>query len=318
MPLAHSDERFMSACIRYSRHHQSLTGKNPSVATLIVKDNKIISRGITAIGGHPHSETQALESLPLGYDTTGTCAYISLEPCSHYGVTPPCVDALIASGISRVVTALTDPDERVSGAGHKKLIDSSIDLSTDCCSDFAHRELHLWLSYKRHNRPHITLKLAVSSEGYLGKRGERTMITSDLSLRTAQRLRAQYDAILVGSITHKIDSPRLTCRLSGLESRSPRPFVLTSKTSIPDLLRQMFSDNITSLLVEGGAKTASSFLDLGLVDRIVLFTSSESLGISPSDAILSPLTLSTIPSTFISHPPLNFGTDRLDIFDKRD
>ena len=310
MPLTPTDERYMAACLRYSRRHHSLTGKNPSVATIIVQDGIVVARGITGEGGRPHSETEALSIFSKLKNKNGSCAYISLEPCSHHGSTPPCVDALLSSGIERIVTTIDDPDARVSGRGHKKLIESGIELEQGCLADDARQELHRWLSYKVHNRPHITLKVAISKDGYIGKEGESTQITNDLSRRHANRLRAEYDAILVGHTTQRVDNPKLTCRIKGLESRSPSPFVLTSESTITNLLSQMMSHDITSLLVEGGARTLQSFLESNLCDALYIYESDLLLG----SGISSPLTLSTVPSNLIPTCRVKFGKDTLHTF----
>ena len=120
------DERYIAACIRYARSNLGLTGTNPSVGTLLVKDGVIIGRGVTAVGGRPHAETQAI--VEAGEAARGSTAFVTLEPCAHHGRTPPCAEALVTAGIVRVVIAASDPDPRVSGKGAKILRDAGIEV----------------------------------------------------------------------------------------------------------------------------------------------------------------------------------------------
>ncbi len=226
--ISQVDTRLMAACLRHARRHRALTGTNPSVGTLLVQFShgqaKIVGRGITAQGGRPHAERLALDRA--GDAARGATAYVSLEPCAHHGATPPCAQALIDAGIARVVTAWTDPDSRVDGKGHAMLRDAGMDLSIGCRSVEASKDLAGYLNRKQKNRPQVILKLAVSSDGMLGAKGRETPITGSLARAYVHRMRAESDAIMVGRKTVEIDDPQLTCRLHGLEHRSPHRFVL--------------------------------------------------------------------------------------------
>lgn len=224
-----ADRRFMAAAIRLARHHEGRTGSNPAVATLIVRQTDvgpvIIGRGVTAIGGRPHAETQALEEA--GEGARGATAYVTLEPCAHHGRTPPCAEALVSAGISRVVGASSDPDERVSGKGYAILRQAGLKVEEGILADLAAADLAGYLTRRMKNRVHVTLKLAVSANGMIGCRNAgQVAITGEISRGQVHVLRALSDVIMVGSGTALADDPELTCRLPGLENRSPIRLVL--------------------------------------------------------------------------------------------
>jgi diaminohydroxyphosphoribosylaminopyrimidine deaminase/5-amino-6-(5-phosphoribosylamino)uracil reductase len=222
---AETDRRFMAAAIRLSRRHLGLTATNPSVATLIVRDGVIVGRGVTAIGGRPHAETQALAEA--GAQAQGATAYVTLEPCAHHGRTPPCADALVTAGVARVVGAASDPDERVSGKGYAILRAGGIEVIEGVLADAAADVIAGYLIRSLKKRPEVILKLAVSADGMIGKREEgQVAITGPQARRHVHLMRAECDAILIGVGTAVADDPELTCRLPGLEVRSPTRIVL--------------------------------------------------------------------------------------------
>jgi diaminohydroxyphosphoribosylaminopyrimidine deaminase/5-amino-6-(5-phosphoribosylamino)uracil reductase len=230
--MAATDERFMAAAIRLSRRNLGLTATNPSVATLIVRDGAIVGRGVTAIGGRPHAEPQALAEA--GALARGATAYVTLEPCAHHGRTPPCANALVAAGIARVVGAASDPDPRVSGRGYAILREAGIEVVEGVLAQAAGDQLAGYLIRARLKRPEVTLKLAVSSDGMIGRRGEgQVTITGAISRRQVHIMRAESSAILVGIGTALADDPELTCRLPGLEARSPARIVLDANLRLP-------------------------------------------------------------------------------------
>ncbi|QKK15762.1 bifunctional diaminohydroxyphosphoribosylaminopyrimidine deaminase/5-amino-6-(5-phosphoribosylamino)uracil reductase RibD [Rhizobium indicum] len=434
MSITPHDERFMAAAIRLSRWHLGRTATNPSVGCLIVRDGVIVGRAVTALGGRPHAETQALAEA--GALARGATAYVTLEPCSHHGRTPPCSEALIAYGVARVVISVTDPDPRVSGRGIAMLREAGIAVDTGVLEAEGRHSLAAYLTRQTKNRPYVTLKLAVSADGMIGRQGEgQVAITGPLARAQVQALRAETDAILVGIGTAIADDPLLTVRTSGLEAQSPirivlDPFLalpLTSKLvetarevpvivvageeaslleaeglppsalpgisptrgeigrrrdpnspasdqdgfasrqdvgqgANPDpisplvgeipgraeggnlpadatdmdsrraaleaagvevvhcnpyhpevLLPALATRGISSLLVEGGAKTARLFLEAGLVDRIQLYQAPVVIG---ERGIESPLDATDIPSGFANTGTLMFGEDRLDEYER--
>lgn len=360
MDAASDDRRFMEAALRLALTHLGRTSTNPSVGCLIVKDGEIVGRGVTAEGGRPHAETQALAEA--GEKASGATAYVTLEPCSHYGRTPPCANAIVAAGIARVVISVLDPDPRVSGRGVKILMDAGIEVVTGVLEEEGRRALAAYLTRQIKKRPQVILKLAISSDGMIGREGAgQIAITGPQSREQVHLLRAETDAILVGIGTALADDPELTVRLPGLERYSPVRVVLdrnldlpvTSKLvrsarevpviavageGAPDILHSrraaleaegvevveandlesllfgLVSRGISSVLVEGGAKTARAFLDAGLVDRILLFHGPGEIG---PDGIVAPVDTDHIPEGFKHVRSAVFGADRFDDYERR-
>ena len=231
MASAAEDRWFMASALRLSRLHTGQTGTNPSVGCVVVKDGEVVGSAVTAPGGRPHAETQALEIA--GEKARGATVYVTLEPCSHYGRTPPCANALVEAGVARVVISLTDPDPRVSGRGIAILREAGIVVETGLMEEEGRRALAAYLTRQTKGRPHVTLKLAVSADGMLGRRGEEVSITGPEARAQVHRLRAEADAILVGIGTVLSDDPELTVRISGLEKRSPTRIVLDRRLELP-------------------------------------------------------------------------------------
>jgi len=208
---------------------------NPAVGCVIVDPaGQVIGRGHTQPGGRPHAETKALRQA--GAAARGCTAYVTLEPCSHHGKTPPCAEALIAAGIGRCVVALGDPDPRVSGRGLEILRSAGIAVDTGLLEDEAAALNAGFLKRIRQGQPLITLKLATTLDGRIATRsGESQWITGTAARQRGHLLRAMHDAILVGSGTALADDPSLTCRLPGLEDRSPVRIVLDRRLRLkPD------------------------------------------------------------------------------------
>lgn len=392
---AHEDERFMAAALRLSRRNLGRTGTNPSVGCVIVNEGMIVGRAVTASGGRPHAETQALAEA--GEKARGATAYVTLEPCSHHGKTPPCTDALIASGVARVVVAILDPDERVAGRGIVLLREAGIAVDIGVLREEGERALQAYLMRQCKKRPHVTLKLAVSNDGMIGRRGEgQVRITGAVSRAQVQILRAETDAILVGIGTASADDPELTVRMQGLEDRSPVRIVLDRRLelpiesklvrsagevslivvagnagspsprmrvegerradegqvsgvslpltptlspvagrggdyearrdvlvsagveilnadNIPDLLAALASRGISSLLVEGGSSAARAFLDVELVDRILLFTGPSPIG---KGGIPSPFQRRSVPAGFTLQRTARYGDDIFEEYER--
>jgi len=206
-----SDARFMRLALTLGMRGWGNTWPNPSVGCVIVQDGQIVGRGWTRPGGRPHAEVVALAQA--GDATRGATAYVSLEPCAHFGRTPPCTDALIAAGISRVVTPLEDPDPRVRGRGHAALRAAGIGLRIGVEADAAERAHRGFLMRQRKGRPMVTLKLATSFDGRIATAaGESRWITGPEARHMVHGLRARHDAVLVGAGTARADDPMLTVR----------------------------------------------------------------------------------------------------------
>ncbi len=223
------DRRFMAAAMRLGRRNLGQTHPNPAVGALVVRTDGetpvVVGRGWTAASGRPHAETMALAEA--GAAAKGATVYVTLEPCSHEGQTPPCANALIAAGVARVVTAMEDPDERVAGRGHQMLRDAGIAVTTGVLSGQARITHAGHISRVTRGRPHVVLKLAVSADGMIGRReGERMMITGRAAFDAVQAMRIESDAVMIGIGTALIDDPRLTVRFAGLAGRTPLRIVL--------------------------------------------------------------------------------------------
>ena len=233
------DRRFLAAAIRLGAGGLGTTWPNPAVGAILVKDGKVVGRGRTAPGGRPHGEAVALAEA--GEAARGATIYVSLEPCAHYGRAGPCADAIVAAGVARVVAPSADPDPRVAGQGFERLRSAGIEVATGLLVEEARRAHAGHLRQVADKRPHVTLKLAVSADDAIGRVGERQVpVTGAIARRHVQALRSRYDAILVGSGTVLADDPLLTCRLPGLEGRSPVRVVLDSEGRLGDD-RQVFS-----------------------------------------------------------------------------
>lgn len=229
------DRRLMSAALRLGRRNLGQTYPNPAVGALIVQMDEtqatVVGRGWTGVGGRPHAETIALEQA--GTAAAGATVYVTLEPCSHDGETPPCAQALVDAKVARVVTAMKDPDERVAGRGHDLLAAAGVSLTTGVLSDEAARAHAGHVTRITKGRPNVTLKLAVSADGMIGRReGERMIITGKAAFDAVQAMRTEMDAVMIGIGTALVDDPRLTVRLPGLPGRSPVRVVMDATARI--------------------------------------------------------------------------------------
>jgi diaminohydroxyphosphoribosylaminopyrimidine deaminase/5-amino-6-(5-phosphoribosylamino)uracil reductase len=343
-----ADRRFMQLALTLGRRGQGRTWPNPAVGAVVVKDGVIVGRGWTQPGGRPHAEPEAL--MRAGEAARGATLYVTLEPCSHFGKSPPCADAIIAAGIARVASAIEDPNPEVAGQGHARLRAAGITVEIGLGAVEAARDHAGHFRCVRDKRPHVILKLAVSSDDKIAAAGRKPVtITGEAAKSRVHLLRAQCDAILVGIGTVLSDDPLLTCRLPGMEARSPVRVVLDPRLRISGTSRLVHSargtplwvmaselaeapaamklgaagaqvmrlappksslgldpaavlhalaeKGITRLLVEGGARVASSFVAAGLVDEVWLLRGPDPIG---ADGIAA---LDALPLTAITQSP---------------
>jgi len=259
-----SDQRWMEHALRLGRRNLGATGANPAVGCVIVAGGQLAGAGWTEIGGRPHAETRAIAMA--GDRVRGATAYVTLEPCSHHGRTPPCAEALIAAGVSRVVTSLEDPDPRVSGRGHAALAAAGIVVETGLLAGQARHDLAGYLSRIMRKRPYITLKLAVSADGKIAAApGSPTAISGEAARNWVHALRAEVDAVMVGVSTVLADDPLLTCRLAGLEQRSPVRVVSDSRASLPPDSRLALDAAAVPVWLLTLAGEAPALAELGVV-----------------------------------------------------
>jgi len=343
-----ADRRFMQLALTLGRRGQGRTWPNPAVGAVVVKEGVVVGRGWTQPGGRPHAEPEALRRA--GEAARGAALYVTLEPCSHVGKSPPCADAIMAAGIARVVSAIEDPNPEVAGQGHARLRAAGISVEIGLGALEAAHDHAGHFRRVRDKRPHVILKLAVSSDDKIGAAGRKPVaISGEAAKARVHLLRAQCDAILVGIGTVLADDPLLTCRLPGMEPQSPVRVVLDRSLRMPGtsrlvhsaretplwvmtsslseapaamklgaagahvirvattatppgldlaaVLRALSEKGITRLLVEGGARVASSFVAAGLVDEVWLLRGPDAVG---TDGIAA---LDTLPLTAITQSP---------------
>lgn len=220
-----NDNELMRLALSLAGRGQGSTMPNPSVGCVLYRPDlgpagRIVGRGWTQPGGRPHAETEALGRA--GELARGAIAYVTLEPCAHHGDTPPCAEALVGAGVGRVMISVLDPDPRVNGGGVNILERAGIEVVTGVLADEGASSLAGYLMRVNHGRPLVTFKTATSLDGKIAlHNGQSRWITGELSRNRAHLMRAQHDGVMVGVGTIAADDPDLTCRLPGLEARSP-------------------------------------------------------------------------------------------------
>jgi diaminohydroxyphosphoribosylaminopyrimidine deaminase/5-amino-6-(5-phosphoribosylamino)uracil reductase len=313
----------MAAAIALGARGRGRTAPNPNVGCVIVQDGRVIGRGWTQPGGRPHAEAMALEQA--GAAAEGATVYVTLEPCAHRSARgPACSDLLGAARPARVVAALTDPDPRTAGEGFARLRAAGIDVIEGVLAAEARRSIGGFLTRQALERPHVTLKLAMSLDGMIARAdGESRWITGEAARAHAHLERSRHDAILVGRGTWDADAPRLDVRLRGLEDRSPRPILLstapqrrewqaiTSPSEISTL------ENVDHLLIEGGAITASAFLAADLVDRLLLYRAPILIGAGkPALTDIGLASLADAHNRWTLADSRMLGMDRLEVYER--
>jgi diaminohydroxyphosphoribosylaminopyrimidine deaminase/5-amino-6-(5-phosphoribosylamino)uracil reductase len=364
-----ADTRFMQLALTLGRRGQGRAWPNPAVGAVVVRDGVIVGRGWTQPGGRPHAEVEALGRA--GEAARGATLYVTLEPCSHVGRSPPCADAIIAAGIARVVSSIEDPNPEVAGQGHARLRAAGITVDIGLGAVEAAHDHAGHFRRIRDKRPHVVLKLAVSSDDKIGGAGRKPVaVTGEAAGTRMHLLRAQSDAILVGIGTVLSDDPLLTCRLPGMAALSPVRVVLDRGLRIPGTSRLVHSaretplwvmasslseapaamklgaagaqvlrvatttapppgldlaavlhllagKGITRLLVEGGARVASSFVAAGFVDEVWLLRGPDAIGADGVPALEAlPLTAITQSRDFRVRASEALQNDTLTIYER--
>lgn len=261
------DTTHMGAALALARRGLGNTWPNPAVGCVVVRQGRVVGRAVTAPGGRPHAEPQALAMA--GAAARGATAYVTLEPCCHHGRTPPCTDALIAAGVTRIVIGARDPDPRVDGQGAARLRAAGIAVEHGVLEDQANDVLAGFRLRVTTGRPLVTLKLASTLDGRIATHGgESRWITGDAARRAAHALRARHDAVLVGVGTVLADDPDLTCRLPGCR---PTPIVRVVadshlRTSLTARLVATARETPTWLVLRTDADTdrRAAFVDAGV------------------------------------------------------
>ena len=245
------DRRFMDLALALGRRGLGRTWPNPAVGAVIVKNSEIVGRGWTQAGGRPHAEIEALRRA--GELARGGTLYVTLEPCSHHGKSPPCADAVIASGIARVVSTIDDPNPEVAGRGYARLRSAGIAVNVGIEAATARRDHAGHIRRMRDGRPHVALKLAISADGKAaGARRQRIAITGNAVRDRVHLMRAHSDAIMIGIGTALADDPVLTCRLPGMAKMSPTRVVLDAGLRLPMQSRLLATAGDTPLWIMTG------------------------------------------------------------------
>jgi diaminohydroxyphosphoribosylaminopyrimidine deaminase/5-amino-6-(5-phosphoribosylamino)uracil reductase len=275
----------MRKAVEVGEAARGTTSPNPWVGAVVVgADGSEISTGATSPPGGPHAEVLALRAAGAG--AVGATLYTTLEPCSHHGRTPPCVDAIIMAGVAKVVVGVADPDEQVSGRGVSKLRAAGLDVRVGIASQAVEVSLAAYLKHRRYGRPWVVVKLAATLDGRIAAPdGTSKWITGREARADAHRLRALSDAVAVGAATVRADDPALTVR--DAVGRDPLRVVIGSPGTVDpgakvhpalfhegdlgDLLDDLGGRGVLQLLVEGGARVAGEFHRLGLVDQYTLY-----------------------------------------------
>lgn len=286
------DEQYMHRCLQLAKNGRQNAQPNPMVGAVIVHNGRIVGEGYHVRCGEGHAEVNAFASVKaedekLLHDST---IYVSLEPCSHYGKTPPCADLIIRKGIKRVVVGCQDPFAKVQGRGIQKIRDAGIIVDVGICEEECKKLNKVFFTYHQYGRPYITLKWAQSSDGFIGAfdaHGNRKQaaISDQYTRMHAHKLRAQSQAILVGKNTYYCDHPSLTTRY--WYGPDPKRIILTHDKNIMgkdrisimdnntivtggniyDIMSELHDDGIQSLLVEGGRNVLQEFIDARLWDE---------------------------------------------------
>jgi diaminohydroxyphosphoribosylaminopyrimidine deaminase / 5-amino-6-(5-phosphoribosylamino)uracil reductase len=251
------DRRFMELALSLGRRGLGRTWPNPAVGAVIVKDGEIVGRGWTQPGGRPHAEIEAL--WRAGEMARGAALFVTLEPCSHHGKSPPCADAVIACGIARVVSAMEDPNPEVAGHGHARLRGAGIAVDVGIEAATARRDHAGHIRRMRDGRPHVMLKLAISADGKAaGAARQRIGITGNAVRDRVHLMRARSDAIMIGIGTALADDPVLTCRLPGMAKMSPTRVVLDAGLRLPMQSRLLATAGETPLWIITGKHAAAA------------------------------------------------------------
>ena len=331
---------YMTRALELAKRGKEKVHPNPLVGCVIVRNGKIVGEGYHHEYGAPHAEVNALKEA--GKNAKGSTVFVNLEPCAHYGKTPPCSDALIAASVKEVIIAVKDPNPMVKGKGIAKLKNAGVSVTVGVMEEEAKKLNEKFFYAMEHRIPYVAVKIAQTLDGRMNDACRQSKwITSMESRKEAHRLRAMYDAILVGAKTVKEDDPELTVRY--VSGRNPMRIILDGKLSVPiqakvfrteaarailftstkamnqqfkkvltlekkgvevygisnskeislkTILRLLWKEGVTLILVEGGAYTASSFLEQNLVQKVYLFGAPLMLGGGGAIAFHTPRPLS--------------------------
>ena len=301
------DEKYMRRCLQLARCGRQNAKPNPMVGAVIVAaDGRIIGEGYHVRCGEGHAEVNAYASVspqdePLLKEAT---MYVSLEPCSHYGKTPPCADLIASRPVRRVVVGCVDEFAEVQGRGIQKLRDAGIDVTVGVLEKECRRLNRRFFTFHRLHRPYITLKWAQTANGFIDDNGQALQISTPFTAMLSHKLRAEEDAILVGHTTDTREHPLLTVR--HWHGPNPKRIVLTRQRSLPQLIDDLYQQNIQSLIVEGGRQTHEAFISADLWDEIRV----ETAPITVADGTRTP----RLPAGAVVSSSTHYGRNTVSIY----
>ena len=260
------DEKYMHRCIQLAENGIQGARPNPMVGAVIVANDQIIGEGYHVRCGEGHAEVNAFASVKDESLLKDATIYVSLEPCAHYGKTPPCADLIIKKGVKRVVVGCIDPFAEVKGRGIEKIRKAGIEVTVGVLEKECQWLNRRFFTYHSKHRPYIILKWAQTANGFIDDHFQPLMISNDQTQMLSHQLRAEEDAILVGHTTFDRDHPSLNVRY--WHGPNPKRIVLTHDRPLPQLMDDLYQHGIQSLIVEGGCQTHESFIQAGLWDEI--------------------------------------------------
>ena len=319
-------EQYMKRCLQLALKGLGNVSPNPMVGCVIVHDDKIIGEGYHQKYGEAHAEVNAINSVQDKSLLKSSTLYVSLEPCNHFGKTPPCADLILKYKIPNVVIGVKDPFEKVNGSGIKKLLDAGVHVTAGVL-EVESREINKrFFTFHIEKRPYIILKWAQSKDGFIGKKNQTLRISNELTRVINDTWRTKEDTVLIGGETARVDNPHLTVRT--IEGRNPIRIILSKSGELPAnlnlfdgsattlvysknnlqyancetvvmpdennldfLLSDLYLRNIQSLIVEGGSSALNQFIKENKWDEIRIFESEDML----EDGILAP-TINTVNS----------------------
>ena len=299
------DEKFMRRCIQLAKNGQQNAKPNPMVGAVIVHNGRIIGEGYHVRCGQGHAEVNAFASVKPEDEALlpESTIYVSLEPCSHYGKTPPCADLIIKKGVRRVVVGCIDEFAEVQGRGIKKIRKAGIEVEVGVLEEECKALNRRFFTFHREKRPYIILKWAQTANGFIDDHHKPLKISTDFTKMLSHKLRAEEDAILVGRITDEREHPQLNVR----EWYGPDPKRLVIDRTHPLNIDSLYAQNIQSLIVEGGAETLRTFLIQGLWDEIRVETNT---ALTVTDGTRAPI----IPANAVVVSLKAFGSNSIVVF----
>ena len=278
MEQAEIDKKYMRRCIQLALNGRRNAKPNPMVGAVLVCEDRIIGEGYHVRCGEGHAEVNCFASVKPCDEVllSKSTLYVSLEPCAHFGRTPPCADLVVRKGVHRVVVGCVDPFAKVQGRGIQRMREAGIAVTVGVLEAECKALNRRFFTFHTHRRPYLILKWAQTADGFIDDHCRPVAISNDFTRMLCHKLRAENDAILVGRVTAERDQPQLNVR--DWVGSDPERIVLSHQTSIGEVLHRLYETGRQSLIVEGGSRTLQSFLQQGLWDEIRIETAPLTVG----------------------------------------